>query len=563
VTRSQPEVSLAFAESGGTLNYRALFESAPGLYLALDPDFNIVAVSDTYLAATMTRRHDIIGRNIFDVFPDNPDDPAATGVGNLRASLQRVRRFGRSDTMAVQKYDIRRPADQGGGFEVRFWSPVNLPVFDERSQLRYILHRVEDVTDLVRLREQWASRDALTTELRERLASMESDVVRRSQELQAANTELRSASVAKSEFLSRMSHELRTPLTAILGFSELLSLSEIGEQEGSWVDMILKAGGHLLDLIDEVLDLSRIESGQLPMSPEPVPLQPLIDDAIQMMQPLATTRQVVIEPVTWAIGSRYVLADQQRLKQVLINLVSNAIKYNRKGGSVRISVEANEPERIRISVADTGRGIDEAGLRKLFVPFERLDAATTGVQGTGLGLALSRDLVQAMDGRMGVASAVGEGTRVWIELKSGEPPALEELTAAESELLATREYAAPRNLLYIEDTLANVHLIEAVLGRRPSVQLMPAMLGRLGLDLAHQNRPDLILLDLHLPDVGGEEILARLLAEPATREIPVVILSADATRNQAEHLIAAGARAYLTKPISVRHLLEVLDGFLS
>jgi signal transduction histidine kinase len=546
-------MGLAVAEGGSTLNYRALFESAPGLYLALDPDLNIVAVNDAYLAATMTRRPDIIGRNIFDVFPDNPDDPAATGVGNLRASLHRVRRSGRPDTMAVQKYDIRRPADQGGGFEVRFWSPVNIPVFDERSRLLYILHRVEDVTDLIRLREQWASRDALTTELREKLASMESDVIRRSQELQAANTELRSASVAKSEFLSRMSHELRTPLTAILGFSELLSLSEIGEHERDWVDMILKAGGHLLDLIDEVLDLSRIESGQLPMSPEPVPLQPLIEEALQMMQPLATTREVVIEPVTWAIGSRYVVADQQRLKQVLINLVSNAIKYNRKG----------EPERVRISVADTGRGIDEAGLRKLFVPFERLDAATTGVQGTGLGLALSRDLVQAMDGRMGVLSAVGEGTRVWIELKAGEPPALEQLTAAESELLATREYPAARNLLYIEDTLANVHLIEAVLARRPSVLLMPAMLGRLGLDLAHQNRPDLILLDLHLPDVGGEEILHRLLAEPVTRDIPVVILSADATRNQAEYLIAAGARAYLTKPISVRHLLEVLDGFLS
>jgi signal transduction histidine kinase/CheY-like chemotaxis protein len=554
---------LALAEGGGILNYRALFESAPGLYLALDPDFNIIAVSDAYLAATMTRRQDIAGRNIFDVFPDNPDDPAATGVGNLRASLQRVRRFSRPDSMAVQKYDIRRPADQGGGFEVRFWSPVNIPVFDERSQLLYILHRVEDVTDLVRLREQGASHDALTSELRERLASMESDVVRRSQELQAANTELRSASVAKSEFLSRMSHELRTPLTAILGFSELLSLSEIGDQEGEWVDMILKAGAHLLDLIDEVLDLSRIESGQLPMSPEPVPLQPLIDDAIQMMQPLASTREVVIEPVTWAIGSRYVVADPQRLKQVLINLVSNAIKYNRKGGSVLISVEAVEPEHVRISVADTGMGIDDAGLRKLFVPFERLDAATTGVQGTGLGLALSRDLVQAMGGRMGVVSAVGEGTRVWVELKAGEPPALEELTAAESELLATREYSAPRNLLYIEDTLANVHLLEAVLARRPSVQLMPAMLGRLGLDLANQNRPDLILLDLHLPDVGGEEILAKLRAEPETRGIPVVILSADATRNQAEHLIAAGARAYLTKPISVRHLLEVLDGFLS
>jgi PAS domain S-box-containing protein len=190
------------------VDFRALFEGAPGLFLVLDPDLRIVAVSEAYLAATMIRRDDVLGRGIFDVFPDNPDDPAATGVGNLRASLERVRKTGRADTMAVQKYDIRRPESEGGGFEVRYWSPVNSPVMDDLRRVRYIIHRVEDVTEFVRLQE--------------RGEGMGAEIVRRSRELQAANAELRNAGEAKNEFLSRMSHELRTPLAAILGFSELL-----------------------------------------------------------------------------------------------------------------------------------------------------------------------------------------------------------------------------------------------------------------------------------------------------------------------------------------------------
>jgi signal transduction histidine kinase/CheY-like chemotaxis protein len=547
---------------GGEPDFRALFQSAPGLYLVLDTDFCIVAVSDAYLAATMTRREAIVGRELFEVFPDNPDDPTATGVSNLRASLERVRRFGRTDSMAVQKYDIRRPLEQGGGFEVRYWSPVNSPVFDAYHRLAYIMHRVEDVTDFVHLQEQDADRDAVTSELREQVARMQADVVRRSQELQTANAELRHASVAKSEFLSRMSHELRTPLTAILGFGELVSLSDVDDKQREWLEMILKAGGHLLDLINEVLDLSRIESGQLSVSPEPVPLEPLLRESIEMMEPLASSRKVTIEPIAWGISGRYVVADSQRLKQVLINLVSNAIKYNRRGGEVRISLEPVSPDLVRITVADTGIGIDEAGLRKLFTPFERLNAAASGIDGTGLGLALSRDLVEAMSGRMGVTSKPDVGTSVWLELRGGEPPAVEEITAAEVELLAVREYAGPRSLLYIEDTLANVHLVEAILARRPSVQLLPAMLGQMGLDLAGEHHPDLILLDLHLPDLGGEEILSRLQSDEATREIPVLILSADATKSQAKLLLADGARAYLTKPISVRRLLEALDEYM-
>jgi len=218
--------------TGRPADFRALFEGAPGLYLVLDPDFRIVAVSDAYLAATMTKRDDILGRDLFDVFPDNPDDPEATGAGNLRASLDRVRSRRVADTMAVQKYDIRRPDDEGGGFEVRYWSPRNSPVLDEQKRLAYIIHRVEDVTEFVLLQERESEQAA--------------EILRRSRELQETNEQLRAANSAKNEFLSRMSHELRSPLGAIMGFGQLLTFADLDEQHKHKVSMILKASDHPL-----------------------------------------------------------------------------------------------------------------------------------------------------------------------------------------------------------------------------------------------------------------------------------------------------------------------------
>jgi signal transduction histidine kinase/ActR/RegA family two-component response regulator len=497
----------------------------------------------------MTRRDEILGRDIFDVFPDNPDDPAATGVSNLRASLERVRQRRAPDTMAVQKYDIRRPAEEGGGFEERHWSPVNSPVLDERRKLRYIIHRVEDVTEFVRLKE--------------RGVEMEAEIFRRARELQETNEELRAANEAKNEFLSRMSHELRTPLAAISGFSELLSLSDLDDFKSQWVAMIQKASDHLTALVDEVLDLSKIEAGQLTISPEPVAVKPLLHDAIDLMRPLASSHGVVICRPTSTTAVGYVLADNQRLKQVLINLIGNAIKYNRKGGEVRIAIAEAGADRIRIAVEDTGKGIHEAALAKLFVPFERLDAAADGVEGTGLGLALSRNLVEAMGGRLEASSVPGVGSTFWVELERAAPVAVRQPAAGEwSPLLDVREYTGERRLLYVEDTVANVRLIEEILSRRPSIKLLPAMFGQLGLELAREHVPHLILLDLHLPDLGGEEVLEQLRADEVTRDIPVVILSADATKRHLDRVVAAGARAYLTKPIGVRQLLEIVDELL-
>jgi signal transduction histidine kinase/ActR/RegA family two-component response regulator len=543
-------------------DFRALFEAAPGLYLVLDPDLRIVAVSDAYLAATMTVREKIVGRGIFDVFPDNPEDPDATGVGNLRASLERVRSQRVPDTMAVQKYDIRRPEEEGGGFEIRYWSPRNSPVPDEHKRLAYIIHRVEDVTEFVRLQERESRQGALAHELQERTASMEAEILRRSRELQETNEQLRAANSAKNEFLSRMSHELRSPLGAVMGFGQLLEFGDLDERQKQKVSMILKASDHLLAIVNEVLDISLMEEGALSISAEVVAVQPLIDDALDLMRPLAAAMHVVIRPPEFSRGNSYVFADNQRLKQVVINLVANAIKYNRRGGEVRIRVESAGADRVTINVIDSGKGIEQASLEKLFVPFERLDAATSGIEGTGLGLAVSRSLIEAMGGTIGATSTPGVGSVFFVELDQGEPLAVEEPESEEDPVLAVRLYGGDRRLLYIEDTLANVQVLEGILERRPSVRLIPAMLGRLGLDLAHEHRPHLILLDLHLPDLPGERVLVELQADDATRDIPVVILSADATRDRAQ-FVASGAHAYLTKPIDLRRLLEVLDRFLA
>jgi signal transduction histidine kinase/DNA-binding response OmpR family regulator len=547
------------------VDYRAVLEQAPGLYLILDPDLRIVAVSDAYLAATMTRRERILRRGIFDVFPDNPDDTAATGEANLRASLQRVRERRRPDAMAVQKYDIRRPEAEGGGFEVRYWSPVNVPVLGREGDLRYIIHMVEDVTEFVALRERESEQEAVTSQLRDRTQRMEAEILRRSAELHAANVELRAANAAKNEFLSRMSHELRTPLTAISGFSELLVLDKLSEEQHQWASMILRASRHLLTLVDDVLDIARIEAGHMAVSVEPVAVSDVVGGALELTRPLAARHEISVHaPANGAAA--HVLADNQRLKQVLVNLIVNAIKYNRPGGEVRVAVEQEETTTVVLEVADTGSGIEPDQLSKLFVPFERLGAPAT-VEGSGLGLALSKSLIEGMGGHIGVRSTPGVGSTFWIRLPGAAAPAApdpeEHLDADDqgSAELMSRDYATRCKVLYIEDTLTNIRFVEAVLRRRPSVELIPAMMGQLGLDLAREHEPDVILLDLHLPDLTGEDVLARLREHEKTRDIPVVILSADATDAAQTPLIERQSQGFLTKPITVEALLNVVDRF--
>ncbi len=373
------------------------------------------------------------------------------------------------------------------------------------------------------------------------------------------------ANRAKGEFLSRMSHELRTPLNAILGFAQVLEMDGLAPLQQESVDQILTGGRHLLTLINEVLDITGIESGHLALSLEPLEIVHLVAEVNDLMVPIAAHYHVTVNAAPDPGCEWHVLADRHRLRQVLLNLLSNAIKYNCTGGSVHVRCGAATDDRLRLDVRDTGAGIAAALLPRLFTPFERLDAAQTSIEGTGLGLALSKRLMEAMGGSIGVDSVVGVGSTFWIELPlivvPADPVGL--LPVLKASNLPEPLVQSSRKLLYIEDNLSNVRLIEKVLLRRPHISLLTAMQGRLGLDLAKEHHPDLILLDVQLPDIHGDEVLRQLRTNPATRDIPVMLLSADANPRRSEQFLQAGAVAYLTKPLDIAQFLALVDDTLN
>lgn len=442
--------------------------------------------------------------------------------------------------------------------EVRWLRARGQAYFDESSTPLRMVGTVVDIT------ERRLAEDQL------RRARDEADEARR-----AAET----ASTAKNSFLSRMSHELRTPLNAVLGFAQLLELDAVEEQRDS-VQHIRKAGRHLLDLINEVLDISRIEAGQLTLSPEPVLVSEVVTEAVELVRPLADARGLTMASIDEASLERYVMTDRQRIKQVLLNLLSNAVKYNRDGGTITVTTRPTPDQvgRMSIAVHDTGLGIPTDGLDRLFLPFERLGAESTEIEGTGVGLTVTKRLVEAMGGEVVVTSEVGHGSVFTVTLPAAEGPRFPGPGAPGHGTLggtAHQEPTGPRtsrsgesaparwNLLSVEDNASNARLLERVVDRRPGWRLTSAPQGRLGLDLARSLTAgaslDLILLDLHLPDLHGTEVLRHLRADPVTARTPVVVLSADATPGAMARALRSGADAYLKKPFVVTELLEMLD----
>ncbi|WP_230976670.1 PAS domain-containing hybrid sensor histidine kinase/response regulator [Pseudothauera rhizosphaerae] len=378
--------------------------------------------------------------------------------------------------------------------------------------------------------------------------------------VQAAKTEAERANQAKSEFLSSMSHELRTPMNAIFGFAQILEFDErLDADQQDSVQEILKAARHLLGLINEVLDLAKIESGRIALSLETVLLGTVVEECEQLLRPLAAEREISLHVPAGPPGA--VRADKVRLKQVLLNLLSNAIKYNRSQGEVRLTVDTAGP-RLRITVADTGPGIAAGDLAGLFQPFNRLGAEHGTIEGTGIGLAISRRLIEAMGGRIGVDSAPGEGSRFWVELPQAAP---ETAQAGGQDAPRRAESGADglqRHILYVDDNPVNLKLVAQILGRLRHIRLVTAHTPELGIELALAGKPDLILLDINLPGMDGYEMLQVLKADLQLRHVPVLAVSANAMPRDIERGIAAGFADYLTKPLDVGRFLASIDRHL-
>ena len=795
------------AESLPKPDFQALFESAPGLYLVLTPDFKIVAVSEAYLRATMTKRESILGRGIFDVFPDNPDDPAATGVRNLRASLERVLQNRAPDTMAVQKYDIRRPDSAGGGFEERYWSPVNSPVLGSAGEVAYIIHRVEDVTEFVRLKQQRIEQERLARELRTRAEHMEAEVYLRAAEVQEASLRLQAAtedlarffslsldlfcvagfdgyfkrvnpaweatlgftteellsrtymefvhqddrdstteaarqqveegkvilefenryrtkdgsyrwlswrslpapdtkliyatardvterkqveaalrdsekrtrlildtaheafvsmdpdgmitawnqqaevtfgwtraevigrlladtiipqryreahqaglrhfletgegpvlgkrlelvalhrdghefpieitisplrmngdyvfnafvhdisdrkqaeeqlrhakeeaertSRFKDQFLSTMSHELRTPLNAVLGFSELLQDERYGslnERQHRYLSHIQNGGKHLLTLINDILDLSKIEAGRIELFLADVALQQTFDDVLAALRPLSDKKSHTLS--VRGEASLVVRADPTRLKQILTNLVANAVKFTPEGGHIELAARA-ENGRVRIEVRDNGPGIPLEEQRRIFEAFYRLRNSGQSAEGTGLGLAITQRLVELQGGQLNVESQPGQGSCFYFTLPAAP--------AARAEEIRPVAPAAPGPcILVVENDLLTAELIRSQLvsqGYEVEIYTDPQGV----VDRAAVLRPHAITLDVLMEPMNGFEVLLQLKSDARTMAIPVIVLT---IVEQANMGLTLGADEYLVKPVEKSVLLAAVE----
>ena len=507
---------------------RSLFESNVDALMTTDPTGVITDVNKQMEALTACTRDELLGSQFGRHFTD-PEMAEAAIQLVLSAKM-------------ISNYELTALDRSGRQTEVS----VNATTFYDRERtLQGVFAAARDITE----------RKHLDRVLQEKNV-----------ELERARLVAETASMAKSEFLSSMSHELRSPLNAILGFAQLIESDvpppNLAHKES--VSQILRAGWHLLTLIDQILDLAKVESGQARLSREPVGLAEVILECRDMVTPQAQQHDVTL--VVEESPARYwVSVDRTRAKQVLLNLLSNAIKYNTRGGMVKVSCAQSGPDRIRVSIRDTGAGLHPGEIAQLFQAFNRLGQEAGAEEGTGIGLVVAKRLVQLMGGAIGVESTGGEGTTFWVDLVAVAAPRLaaEAETGPEQESARASRGAREHTILYVEDNPANLKLMEQIIARHADIRLLTAMNGNSGIELARAALPDVILMDINLPGISGFEALKILRADPATSRIPVVAVSANAMALDRERGMKAGFFSYMTKPIRVKEFMEVLDTALA
>ncbi|MHB8811900.1 MAG: ATP-binding protein [Steroidobacteraceae bacterium] len=558
------------------LDYQALFEKSPDVLLVILPDapkYTMVAATDARLSVTHTTR-DSLGRGLFEVFPDNPDDPSATGTSNLRSSLERVLSTRRPDTMPVQKYDIR---GRDGKFESRYWSPKNLPVLSASGELLYILHRVEDVTELVRANE-------FGDELRGQNREMEREVILRSHELAAALRELRDANAklaeldtAKTAFFSNISHEFRTPLTLMLGpLEDELADADSRPTSQRWrLEAAHRNCQRLLKLVNTLLDFSSIEAGRMQARYEPTDLSSLTADLASQFRSAAERAGLALTIDCRSLPEP-MYVDRGMWEKIVLNLLSNAFKHTFEGGiEVRLEWLGKG---VQLSVEDTGVGIPKEQIPRLFERFHRVPGAPSRThEGSGIGLSLVREFVDLHSGSVSVESEIGRGSRFLVSLSAGSThlPAGSVVQGAPAN--ATHRIAPA----YVEEALHwlpsrgipdsgktasslarilwaddNSDLREYVASLlRPYYEVIAAPDGQEALEAARAQVPDLVLSDVMMPRLDGAGLLKALREDERTRRVPVILLSARAGEEAAIEGLGAGADDYLVKPFSARELL--------
>ncbi|MGE3770452.1 MAG: response regulator [Bdellovibrionales bacterium] len=561
-------------------DFKALFESAPGLYLVLTPDLHIVAASDAYLKATMTERDAILGRNIFDVFPDNPDDPTATGEHNLSASLERVLREKKPDTMGIQKYDIRLP---NGEFEERYWSPQNCPVLDDKGNVQYITHRVEDVTEFIKLKEQ----TAITKE------HNQAEVYNRAQEMEAARQQLeilnaklaemyekmREVDEMKTRFFSNISHELRTPLTLILGPIEQLQQHEnITFNQQGMLEVVSRNARTLLRHVNNLLDISKLDAGKLDLQYSTEDISYMLRVAVSHFDVLAKDRKIslTIQAPETLPGD----VDADKTLRILLNLLSNAFKFTPDGGRIHVAADMRD-NMAHISVDDTGPGVPPNLREIIFDRFQQSeDVLQRHLGGTGLGLAIVKEFLELQGGTVQVGASASGGARfeIWLPLKAPAnlPVGASVLDNGAADIavasaVATAQKPAPAVseesadaaqplVLVIEDNHDMGRFIGAILGKH--YQVIHAHDGLEGLETAQLQKPDLILCDIMMPRMDGQQFLTALRKEQRLADVPVIFLTAKGDDSLRAKLLKAGAQDYIVKPFTAEELLARMNNLI-